>query len=103
MVIARSQKEPRPRIIYVTPSHQFHLELRRRAEARGGLPKDQVCRPRDRSHTGTAINLLHQGEAKTGVSFRLRGLDPGTNWREPSQTRIFTQVKGRFEIRLMIG
>src|SRR6266567_3831206 len=27
MVIARSQKEPRPRIIYVTPSHQFPLGM----------------------------------------------------------------------------
>jgi hypothetical protein len=43
---------------------------------------------------------LHQGEAKTRVSFRLRGMDSGTNWREPSQTRIVIEVKGRFRSRI---
>src|SRR5206468_12419287 len=70
------------------------VELRRLAEARARLLKDQACDAGDRSQASTAIDLLHQGKAKTGVSFRLRGLDPGPNSREPFQTRIFTQVKG---------
>ena len=69
-------------------------ELRRLAEAPGGLPKDHSCHPRDRSQARTVIDLLHSGEAKAGVSLRFRGLDPGTNSREPPQARIFIEVEG---------